>query len=179
MCKSPFIQLRSPQPLHRTASTRARSALRMASRSVARAARGPLAAPLKCGRVTVPRASHCFEPGNYLVSGGWVLSRERPLFQDPLDRLSHVQPRAAQRRVERHDSVRHQPVHHHWRFMASQIVPNQQHLQRRQLVGQRRRILQACLPAFPQSSRDRSILGPGHCRLGGHNRSQFGLQPGV
>ena len=179
MCKSPFLQLRSPQTLHRPAGAGARTALRVASRSVARPARGPLAAPLKCSRVAVPRASHRFQPGNYLVGRAWVLSRERPPLQDPLDRLSHVQPRAAEWRVEWHDPLRNQPVHQLWRFMAGQVVPYQQHPQRRQLVGQRSGIVQTRLPALPQPARNQWIVRPTRQRLGRHNRAQFGPQPGV
>ena len=63
--------------------------------------------------------------------------------------------------------------------MAGQIVPNQQHLERWQPVGQRARITQASLPAFPQGTRHQRILGRTWQRLGRHNRAEFGLQPGM
>jgi len=63
--------------------------------------------------------------------------------------------------------------------MASQVVPNQQHPQRRQLVWQARRIEQAALPTFPQRTRAAWVLSGLLRPLCGQNRAEFGLQPAV
>src|SRR5262245_32134013 len=123
---SPFIQLRAPEALYGTTGASTRATLRVAPCPTACAACSPLAAAFKWGRVAVPGHGERFEPSNYLVGNAGVLARERSPFQDGLDRLSHSQPRATEWRVERPDPLCDQPIHHHGRFISSQVVPNQQ-----------------------------------------------------
>ena len=66
-----------------------------------------------------------------------------------LTRLGHVQPRAAQRRVQRHHAVTEQPQHQCWRQMPFEVVPHQQQAQLRQESRQGDAILQPMLPRFP------------------------------
>ena len=59
-----------------------------------------------------PRSSAAATASNQaMISAGSlrVLAVQRPPLEDPLDALGHVQPRPAQRRVQRHDPVGEQP----------------------------------------------------------------------
>src|SRR5215212_2823552 len=70
-----------------------------------------LAGPLEGGGVGVPAAGGGFEPGDDVVRAGRRLADERAAGEDALDRFGHVQPGAAERGVQRHDAVLHQPEH--------------------------------------------------------------------
>src|SRR5918995_7535033 len=70
-----------------------------------------LAAPLEGGGVGVPAPCGRLEPVDDIVRGTGGLAGERAADEDALDRLGHVQPGAAERRVERHDAVGDQPQH--------------------------------------------------------------------
>src|SRR3954454_11554565 len=61
--------------------------------------------------IGVPAARGRLEPVDDVVRGGRRLSVERATDEDALDRLGHVEPGAAQRRVQRHDAVLDQPQH--------------------------------------------------------------------
>jgi hypothetical protein len=56
--------------------------------------------------VLPPAADGCggglLEPGANLGGRLWMLARQGPALEDALDGLSHVQPAAAERRIERH-----------------------------------------------------------------------------
>jgi len=64
-----------------------------------------LAAPSERRRVGVPASGGRFEPVHDLLRGIWRLAFEGAADEDPLDRLGHVQPGAAQRGVQRHDAM--------------------------------------------------------------------------
>src|SRR3954451_12018621 len=70
-----------------------------------------LAGPDEGGGVGVPAARGRFEPVDDVVRGGGGLPGQCTADEDALDRLGHVQPGAADRRVERHDAVLNQPEH--------------------------------------------------------------------
>jgi hypothetical protein len=68
-----------------------------------------LAAPLEWGGVQVPTVGNSFEQGNDLLGSFRVLTGQTTSYQDALHRLSHVQPGATQRSVERHDAMFEEP----------------------------------------------------------------------
>src|SRR6476659_2745744 len=71
-----------------------------------------LAVPDERRGLPVPAPRRLLEPGADLGRAPRLLPVERPALEDALDRLGHVQPAAAQGRVERHDAVPAQPQHH-------------------------------------------------------------------
>ena len=73
-------------------------------------------------------------------------------FQDPLDRLRHVQVRAAERGEERHDPVVEEPADEIDGVVAGEVVPDEQHPERREFLGQRDADGQPLLPALPAPS---------------------------
>src|SRR6478609_8640285 len=68
-----------------------------------------LAVPGEGRGLPVPVAGRLLEPGADLGRAARLLPVERPALEDALDRFGHVQPAAAQGRVERHDAVPAQP----------------------------------------------------------------------
>src|SRR3954469_24769171 len=64
-----------------------------------------LAVPDERRGLPVPAPRRLLEPGADLGRAPRLLPVERPALEDALDRLGHVQPAAAQGRVERHDAV--------------------------------------------------------------------------
>ncbi len=78
----------------------------------------------------VARLGSLLEPDADLGRVLWVLAVERAPFEDALDGLGHVQPAAAERRVERHDAVLAEPDHHLGGFVSGEVVPHQEHTQR-------------------------------------------------
>src|SRR5690349_1544648 len=85
-----------------------------------------LAVPDKGCGLAVPGLGGLLEPSADLSGRLGMLARQRPALEDALDGLGHVQPTAAERRVERHDAVLAQPQHHVCALMTSDIVPHQQ-----------------------------------------------------
>jgi len=137
-----------------------------------------LAGPLERGGIGIPAAGGRFEPGDEVVWRGRCVAGQRPADEDGLDRLGHVQPGAAQRGVQRHDAVLHQPQDQARGLVAGQVVEDQQQAQGRQAVGQGEGDGEPGLPAFP----GRTTLGLGldrRLRQRREDRRQFGLQPGV
>src|SRR5262245_39639113 len=139
---------------------------------------GALAAPHGRSRVTGPAPPPPPPPTEALGRCQRMLAAQRPPLQNALDRLGDIQPRAAQRRVQRHDAMTKQPQHQLGRFVPGQIVPDQQQAQRRQLGGQGWADGQPILPDLPVGA-----IG----RRGGHVNGwqcgqyglQFALQPGM
>ena len=66
-----------------------------------------LAGPLEGSGIGVPAAGRRFKPVDDVVRGGRCLAGERASDEDALDRLSPVQPGAAERGIQRHDAVLH------------------------------------------------------------------------
>src|SRR3954469_11015162 len=90
-----------------------------------------------------------------------MLPVESAPLEEALDRFGHVQPAAAQRRVERHDAVAAEPEHHLGRLVAGEVVPHQEDPQRRQVRGQAETHRQSVLPRLPQGAvRRRVERGP-------------------
>src|SRR5881275_1472137 len=85
-----------------------------------------LAVPDKRCGLAVPGLGSLLEPGADLSGRLRMLAPQGPALEDALDGLGHVQPTAAERRIERHDAVLAQPQHHVCAFMTGQIVPHQQ-----------------------------------------------------
>ena len=73
--------------------------------SGALAALEALAVPDERSGGGVPARDRVVEPGDQVVLGLGLLSVEGAADDDPLDGLGHVQPGAADRRVERHHAV--------------------------------------------------------------------------
>src|SRR6187455_1165696 len=85
-----------------------------------------LPAPDEGGWMGVPAGDGVVEPGDELILGLWVVAIEGAADEDALDRLSHVQPGAAERGVERHDAVVEQPADDRPTQVAGQVVPDQE-----------------------------------------------------
>ena len=159
----------------RLARTGAGTAHGMASLTTALAAGGPSPAPDEGCRRRVPSLRGGFQIDDDLVHRCRMLPGEPALLEDALHRLGHVEPRAAQGGVERHDAVVEQPAHEARGLVPGEIIQNQQHPQRRQLSPQREALRQARLPALPVRS---VLLSADRHRRGGQrlqDRSQFRL----
>jgi len=137
-----------------------------------------LATPEKRRRLTVPATSGRLQPLDNLLWRLRMLAIQGPALADPLHGFRHVQPRAAQRGIERHDAMREQPQHEGSRGMPGEIVEHQEHPQRRQLPGQGDPDREPGLPLLPAAS---ILLGWEDWRLGqrGQDGRQLGLQPGM
>jgi len=61
-------------------------------------------------RIGVPGTRGGLQPVDDVSRIGRCLTGQRALGEDALDGLGHVQPRSAERRVERHDAMFEQPV---------------------------------------------------------------------
>ena len=97
----------------------------------------PLAAfavPHKRRRLFIPASCRLLKPAPDLLRAVRVLSIQRAALEHALDRLRHVEPAAADGRVERHDAMRAQPQHQVGRLVAGKIVPHQQKPQGRQIL---------------------------------------------
>src|SRR4051812_23395432 len=121
-----------------------------------------LAVPDERRGLPVPAPRRLLEPGADLGRAPRLLPLERPALEDALDRLGHVQPAAAQGRVERHDAVPAQPQHHLGRLVAGEVVPHQEDAQRRGALGAGEAYRQTLLPGLPEGARRRRVA-----RLGG------------
>ncbi len=120
-----------------------------------------LAVPHEGCRLPVPSLGRRLEPGADLGRAWRLLAVERPALEEALDRLGHGQPAAGQGRVERHDAVPAQPEHHRRRLVTGELVPHQQHPQRRERLGQGAAQRQALLPHACHSARVAAgSLGP-------------------
>src|SRR4051794_26486169 len=97
-----------------------------------------------------------------------MLAIERAALEDALDGLSHVEPAAAERGVERHDAMLAEPEHHPDALVAGQVVPDQEHAQRRHIGRQGEALRQAILPSLP--------CGTGQRRIGWRHRRQDHLE---
>lgn len=106
----------------------------------------------------VPRLGGLLEPGADLCRALRMLAIERAPLQDALDGLGHVQPAAAERRVERHDPVLAKPDHHLGRLVSGKVVPDEEHAQRRQFGRQGEALRQAVLPGLPCGAADAGIV---------------------
>src|SRR5947209_18279309 len=71
-----------------------------------------LAVPDKGCGLAVPSLGGLLEPGADLGGRLGMLARQGAALEDALDGLGHVQPTAAERRIERHNAVLAQPQHH-------------------------------------------------------------------
>lgn len=91
-----------------------------------------LPAPHKGRWLSVPMRGYGLEPGHDLRGIGRMLSVEDTPFENTLDAFRHIQPRTAQRRVQRHDPLSKQPQNEFRRLVTRQIIQNQQHPQRRE-----------------------------------------------
>ena len=119
-----------------------------------------------CG-LPVPGLRGLLKPGADLRRVLRVLAVERASLEDALDGLGHVQPAAPKWRVERHDAVLAEPNHHFGSLVAGEVVPDEEHAQRRQLGGQGEALRQAVLPGLPGAAGQRGIGrrgGRGHRR---------------
>ena len=133
----------------------------------------PLAAfavPHKRRRLFIPASCRLLKPAPDLLRAVRVLSIQRAALEHALDRLRHVEPAAADGRVERHDAMRAQPQHQVGRLVAGKIVPHQQKPQGRQILRQREGPRQPRLPNLPGRLRCCSVAGS---RNGGQLRQDL------
>src|SRR3954465_11323451 len=89
-----------------------------------------LTMPDERGWMGVPAGDGVVEPGDQVVLGLGLLSVECAADDDPLDGLGHVQPGAADRRVERHDAVLEEPADDGRAQVAGQVIPDQEQSER-------------------------------------------------
>src|SRR3954463_15905502 len=82
------------------------------------------AVPHKRRRLLIPALRRLLKPASDLLGAVRMLSVERAALEHALDRLRHVEPAAAHRRVEGHNAMRAQPQHQVGRLVASEIVPH-------------------------------------------------------
>src|SRR5687767_14083680 len=94
-----------------------------------------LAVPDERSGVGVPARDRVIEPGDQVVLGLRLLSVDGAADDDPLDGFGHVQPRAADRRVERHDAVLEEPADDGPAQVAGQVIPDEEHPEWRQGLG--------------------------------------------
>jgi len=133
-----------------------------------------LAVPDEGGRVGIPAGDGVVEPGDQVVLGLGMVSLQCSPHEDALDRLGHVQPGTAERGVERHDAVVEQPANDRPTQVAGQVVPDEQHTERRQRLGRL-----VAEPGRPPSQRWPLVLGEGQGWQARQHFGQFGLEPGV
>ena len=106
MC--PFLDDgRAPTDRAMSASTGAAQGVTVLA--AARASHSPFPAPLKRCRMAGPVVRGGLQPRDDILGSMWILPRHRAVYDDPLNRLTHVQPRPTQRRIQRHDATGHQP----------------------------------------------------------------------
>lgn len=152
----------------------------MVALAAAGAPEGPLAAPDEGGGCRVPAVGRFLQPLHHLLGSGGMLAGQSAVHQHPLDGLRHVQPGAAQRRVQRHDAVRHQPQHEGGRLVATEVVQDEQQAQWRHGLWEGEAHRQAGLPALIRRAMRRrwcgSLRGSGQRRQDGCERL---LQPRV
>ena len=84
-----------------------------------------LAVPHERSGVGVPASHRVLQPGDQLRHTLWMLPIQRSPADDALDGLRHIQPRAAERCVQRHHSVSEQPGDYRGTQVSSQVVPDQ------------------------------------------------------
>ncbi len=82
----------------------------MTASAAAGAPNGPLPAPFKRCRRSVPRLSHRVKPRDDFLRRPWVTPVEGAPLQNPLHGLGHIQPGAAQWRVHQHNPLVHAPT---------------------------------------------------------------------
>ena len=150
----------------------------MTALAAALSAGGPFAAPNERGRFAVPAFGRGFQGVDDLLRRFRRLAIQSTAHDNALDGFGHVEPGAAQGRVERHDALLDEPQDHVWRVVTGQIVPHQQHAQRRQQLGQRNWLRQSLLPTLPQSSLCRRITS-GWGWQGAQDRRTLFLEPGM
>jgi hypothetical protein len=136
----------------------------------------PSPSPVKRRWRLIPSPNGGLQAAHDLLGALRVLARQSAVFDDPLGGFRHVQPRPAERRVERHDSVVEQPEHKGRGPVSGEIVQNQQETQRGQLSRQRDGALQARLPALPDGSIHNRVEGRGSRQMI-QNVGQFDLKP--
>ena len=74
----------------------------------------PFAGPFERRGIGVPGVSCSFQPADEFGRIGRRLTGQRAVGEDPLDGLGHVQPRPAERRVQRHHAMFEQPHDEAW-----------------------------------------------------------------
>jgi len=110
---------------------------------------GALAAPFEGRRVAVPAARRRLQRGDDLRGRRRVRPLQGTALEDALDRLGHVQPAAAERRVERHDAVGAEPEDEGGRLVADEVVEHQEQAHWREFVREGEGTLEARLPRRP------------------------------
>jgi hypothetical protein len=110
----------------------------------------------------VPGLRGLLEPGADLGRVLRVLAIKRAPLEDALDGLGHVQPAAAEWGVERHDAVLAEPEHHLGTLVAGEVVPDEEHAQRRQLGKVKRSVRPSC-----QTSQARRVTAVSGGAVGG------------
>jgi hypothetical protein len=85
-----------------------------------------LTRPNKWSRMRIPMLSYRFERLDKVLRRRRILSIQRAALEKALDRLGHIQPTAAERRVEWQDTMSETPAQPGWIFVTDQIIHNQQ-----------------------------------------------------
>ena len=162
----------------RTRGARTRAAEWMAPAVGSFAAGLALAAPDERRRRGIPAVGGVLQVRDDFGHGLGVLAVQGAVLEDALHGLGHVQPRAAQRREQRHDPMGKEPQDQLTGSVADQVVEDEEQAEGREMRAQRVLDPQARLPALPRGT----VLGfrqfRGWWQLLQHGL-KFGLQPGM
>src|SRR5436309_6037110 len=75
---------------------------------------------------SIPARHRVLQPGDQLLRCCRMLSAQGSVADDALHRFGHIQPRAADWGVQRHDPMCEQPGNHVGAQVSGQVVPDQQ-----------------------------------------------------
>ena len=106
-----------------------------------------------------------------------IVTVQGSTLEDALNRFGHVQPTPTQGGVEGQNPVGEEPEHDRRGRMALEVVQDEQHAQRGQLLGPVDSHGQSLLPALPlRPIRSGIVNGRGQ---GGEDVLQFAFEPGM
>lgn len=151
----------------------------MASCSRAFPTNPAFAAPDEGSGIPIPSMRGCLDPINDLLGRLGILALQGAALEDSLDRLGHVEPTSAQGRVGRHNPVGKEPEHDGGGQVPLEIVPDEQHPQAGQRIGQRDAHGQSLLPAFPLPVIRDAIADGLWFGQGGEDLFEFRFEPGM
>ncbi len=133
-----------------------------------------LATPLEAGGCGIPAGDGVIQPGDQVLLTLGMLAGEGATANDALQRLGHVEPGAAEWRVQRHDAMLEQPVDDRPTEVAGEIVPNEDGAQ-----GGQRRDRRMPQPGLPLGERGTVRFRRLDYRQASQDLLQFRHEPGV
>jgi hypothetical protein len=113
------------------------------------AASGTFASPHKRGGMSIPAPGRLLEEFHDLLWRLGMLSSQGAGFEQMLDRLGHVEPAAAKWGADRQNPLAKEPAEELGVGMPHNVIPDQQHAQRWQILDQGDFAGQSLAPTFP------------------------------